>query len=928
MENSELYSEPENQNETDSLRNFVSEEVNTSDIMTSTSSDQPRNDSNDFDCYTSEVNTSDNLTSIIPQKTLDADSNNENVMCHSDSDLTETLVYEDISSGDLSDDDLEPSKSNDSLFDINEETKHVNFKEKKKFAGVTDNANNIFDQQNCPPTIHNLELDDNDDVIYIEPPEIETIVLSEDEHTSPESTTCHTSPKSTPKCIKLETIVLSDDNDHQPESSTYDEGSIFTPEDVKVERRPPQISWSTPMPKRLVNLKRKRACEARSRSLAVEQNNWRKSCLKKPHTMKQTLRKIAFSHRVKVKHIMYKPQTRSKNNEETVFMSLSPSRCPKCSRRNNDEFKVNKKVIHEKKFIPAPVKQNVKDEFCNSPDIHDPVQQPSTILSPKPKVKVNVDDKIIQERKPNKRNKQQSLPEDCLKAIHFNYDCLDQHIPEEPWPSAVINFTPNLCPIAAEETITLSSPSSQINKVSNEHDHLPMYCDPLSPITLENLPSIFEPSQDESFSRSHTSIKNDEIFNHLTFSLRSPRRNSSNLSSPRQYYDEKTRSIKFSSHFFQEPSSPETPSSQTLLTEINNTLFTETCDENDNYLPSQEINLNIINSGSSNDFDCSPLNSQKESTLPDIDTSQDQDNDISNSIRKIASPNLGAIINNQVSESLSSNEPINSTSQPSIDVTVNPSLTPPPPTPPRPADSHDCKIDLNIPGPTVGKTSVAYSELIDPSTRNRAASRSNRRTISSEYVDEEEPDRINELLTEDFYNRNPWTSRKALQFHPSEYNAMIATMGNAATEIIDNFPPWFHFIMPAIETDRKNYSIIVSGEEYVSISVAYRVPINFIHPNSTLDVCPICTKIITHKFAVINNCFKWKQAYTSSDIVKWQTEKVKACYIHWRSPSATYTTERNPWTLSRPRKRNYRPPASKNHVPAAMGPAVLPDDFI
>ena len=131
MENSELYSEPENQNETDSLRNFVSEEVNTSDIMTSTSSDQPRNDSNDFDCYTSEVNTSDNLTSIIPQKTLDADSNNENVMCHSDSDLTETLVYEDISSGDLSDDDLEPSKSNDSLFDINEETKHVNFKEKR-----------------------------------------------------------------------------------------------------------------------------------------------------------------------------------------------------------------------------------------------------------------------------------------------------------------------------------------------------------------------------------------------------------------------------------------------------------------------------------------------------------------------------------------------------------------------------------------------------------------------------------------------------------------------------------------------------------------------------------------------------------------------------------------------------------------------------
>ena len=29
---------------------------------------------------------------------------------------------------------------------------------------------------------------------------------------------------------------------------------------------------------------------------------------------------------------------------------------------------------------------------------------------------MNVDDKIIQERKPNKRNNQQSLPEDCLKV--------------------------------------------------------------------------------------------------------------------------------------------------------------------------------------------------------------------------------------------------------------------------------------------------------------------------------------------------------------------------------------------------------------------------------------------------------------------------------------------------------------------------------
>ena len=229
------------------------------------------------------------------------------------------------------------------------------------------------------------------------------------------------------------------------------------------------------------------------------------------------------------------------------------------------------------------------------------------------------------------------------------------------------------------------------------------------------------------------------------------------------------------------------------------------------------------------------------------------------------------------------------------------------------------------------KNEISFNELkqsIGVATRIRPASRSNKnKTTPVEITDS--PERINELLGDEFYNKHSWISRTKLQFHPSQYKDLIASMGSAALEIIETFPKWFNFLFPAVIDDRKNYTIKKNGKEYVSTSVAYRRSrLFFINRSQKLEVCPICCKVITHKYLVVNQYIEWKEDYGSADILNWQLNKSFACYIHWRSPSAIKTPERNPYKCPTTSKPKARTPVSSNVTDPQLGPAVLPLDFI
>ena len=137
--------------------------------------------------------------------------------------------------------------------------------------------------------------------------------------------------------------------------------------------------------------------------------------------------------------------------------------------------------------------------------------------------------------------------------------------------------------------------------------------------------------------------------------------------------------------------------------------------------------------------------------------------------------------------------------------------------------------------------------------------------------------------------------------------------------------------IPSVTDDRKNWSVTKDGITYVSTSVAYRPGAYFINKNTVLDLCLICERVLTHKFAVICSAIIWKENFTSQDLVQWTSQKYKrrACYIHWRDPSAVLIGGRNPYKLrNRKRSHSMQSSAFSPNSPPQMGQAVLPIDFI
>ena len=252
------------------------------------------------------------------------------------------------------------------------------------------------------------------------------------------------------------------------------------------------------------------------------------------------------------------------------------------------------------------------------------------------------------------------------------------------------------------------------------------------------------------------------------------------------------------------------------------------------------------------------------------------------------------------------------------------------PDPPTPRTDEDSNIN-DVEAILATNSSVSFSDLFPQSSiRFARKKRSNGLIKTPEHIEDESTECINPLLGEDFYNKEPWVAKTAFQFHPSEFQQLIEIMGPTASHIMDHFAEWPSYLYPSNPSDRKNWTIIKNGIEYVSISKAYRFPIHFINKDTKLEICPICKKIITHKYAVINNYIVWKSNFNGQDLLNWQDKnKIKrACYIHWRSLSATSTRDRNPFTMKTFRSNDQPTTFSTSRPQAPLGPAVLPLDFL
>ena len=154
-------------------------------------------------------------------------------------------------------------------------------------------------------------------------------------------------------------------------------------------------------------------------------------------------------------------------------------------------------------------------------------------------------------------------------------------------------------------------------------------------------------------------------------------------------------------------------------------------------------------------------------------------------------------------------------------------------------------------------------------------------------------------------------------------------MGNAADDLAGKFPPWWNFLAPHSDVDRKNWSLTVDGATYVSVTRALRGNgVNFLNRDTILDICPLCGCVLNHKYIVFMKYIIWNEDYTPADIIDWQTSFQKACYIHWRSKSAEETRNRNPWTLgnSQPKKTAFSS-SSNSSSSAPLGDAVLPIEY-
>ena len=321
-------------------------EVNTSDTMTSVS---PTNSSEPdlplSDNSTSEVNTSDIVTSLPSQSPVDSESNTS----FKKSTINDES-YDEISSGGLSeteyDDDIDCSN-------IDKLDECTNDFENSQLDQFNQNLPTNEIQRN-PTFLQELPIDDD---LSVFEPIIETIVISSDDEDSLNSSP---SPNITPR--------VTDPIKHE----------------LPIKREPPNVSWTLPMPKRLQQYRRKKACETHRRSLyqceIQTQKTVLNSCLKRTSS---GFKKVLFSPKVLVKNVKYKPTPKSKYNADPFNFRFSPTNCPR--RRTNDKLflKLNRKVTQIQNYKRILIEQFVQDEVSDIDPIDNQKQQHKVKIYPK-----------------------------------------------------------------------------------------------------------------------------------------------------------------------------------------------------------------------------------------------------------------------------------------------------------------------------------------------------------------------------------------------------------------------------------------------------------------------------------------------------------------------------------------------------------------
>ena len=169
---------------------------------------------------------------------------------------------------------------------------------------------------------------------------------------------------------------------------------------------------------------------------------------------------------------------------------------------------------------------------------------------------------------------------------------------------------------------------------------------------------------------------------------------------------------------------------------------------------------------------------------------------------------------------------------------------------------------------------------------------------------------------------------------PDDINAFIEI--HEIEHLRDQIAPWFCTIMPKNQFDRKGWTIMVNGDQYVSRARACTKQ-NYWrkHTPDSEDACLVCKKYLLSTFHVFMPVYRYEDPtkVDKQTIWRWQKSWLKICYLHFqRSEGVEDIPNRNPSFFGRsnpqPKKSlfNYKKNQAKMKLPSKVD-MNLPDDY-
>ena len=146
----------------------------------------------------------------------------------------------------------------------------------------------------------------------------------------------------------------------------------------------------------------------------------------------------------------------------------------------------------------------------------------------------------------------------------------------------------------------------------------------------------------------------------------------------------------------------------------------------------------------------------------------------------------------------------------------------------------------------------------------------------------------------------------------------------------DRISPWYCTIFPIDPCDRRYWTIVVDGEEYVSRARACTKPNYFRNSDPVEDTCLVCNKLLLTTFHVFMPVYKYEDPDTVDKVTiwKWQKSWLKICYLHFRrSTGVKFIPNRNPQRFGKPgsmHKKQINLPIIENKKAEVM---EVPDEY-